>query len=653
MSVLTFLPLTLVAVLYLFVWDSAKSAGPYRATLSIVSALLGITYLSWRLTQTLWLPAEMGMANQVWVIALWFVELLAFIEVGIFLLIMSRTNERSAQADAHEVRGRDSFTSVDIFIPTYNEPLDVLEKTIIGAMHLDWPNKTIWILDDGRRKWLENYCLRHEVRYLTRPDNLHAKAGNLNHALQHSQGELICVFDADFVPFPAFVRRTVGFFDDPSVGIVQTPQHFYNKDPIQTNLSISRDYPDEQRLFFDEMAASRDAWDAAFCCGSCSIQRRAALEAVGGVPTDSITEDLLSTLVMLRKGYRTLYLNERLSMGLAAESIEGFFVQRERWCRGAIQSLFLPSGPLGPGLSLMQRVLFFPTSWLVQYLVRLMLIAIPIIYLLTGMIPLYFKHLSDLIFYQAPVFLVFFLNIRWLVGGKYMPLVSVAASVFASFRMFPTVLASLAKPFGVPFKVTPKGSSSISTRGAESFTLYLILGAIVLTLIGLLINVVTEYAVVKFDEFYPIAVFWSVFNLMVLSLAALLCFEGPRYRKEERFDINEDTVIRIGEQTLPVELIDASVDGCKVQFPLTWWSEEIPDQFELDVPDVGWVKVRAIRVNRGAIAAAFELEETQRDLLIGKLFSGRYKNQVADASNFRTILARLWHRAFHQASLPP
>jgi cellulose synthase (UDP-forming) len=224
----------------------------------------------------------------------------------------------------------------------------------------------------------------------------------MNHALAHAKGQFIAVFDADFVPSKNFIRRTLGFFSDPTIGIVQTPQHFYNKDPIQTNLGLMQIYPDEQRLFFDQMAASRDAWQAAFCCGSCSIMRRQAVDAVGGIPTQSITEDLLTTLVMLRKGYQTIYLNERLSMGLAAESIEGFFVQRERWCRGAIQSLFLKAGPLGPGLSVVQRILFFPTSWLTQYAVRLMLIAIPLAYLLLGWLPFHFTDAADLVFYQLP-----------------------------------------------------------------------------------------------------------------------------------------------------------------------------------------------------------------------------------------------------------
>src|SRR5215813_5757610 len=111
---------------------------------------------------------------------------------------------------------------------------------------------------------------------------------------------------------------------------------------------------------------SRDAWDVAFCCGSGAVFRRTCLEAIGGIPTESVTEDILSSLVMLRKGLVTRYLNERLSLGLAAESLDAFFVQRKRWCRGGIQMIYLKTGPFGPGLTLMQRLFFLPTFWAIE-----------------------------------------------------------------------------------------------------------------------------------------------------------------------------------------------------------------------------------------------------------------------------------------------
>ena len=640
-----FVPLLLVVGVFALLWDTPRDHVRARIAVSALPAVLLLPYLVWRWGSTLQVPQGEGVLAQGWVWAVGLIELLALVEVGIFLLIMSRINTRSAQADEVDGAAVLGQPAVDVFIPTYNEPLDVLEKTILGAQAIDYPNKTVWVLDDGRRGWLQDFCDRHGVRYLTRPDNLHAKAGNLNHALQHARGAFVAVFDADFVPSRSFIRRTLGLFVDERVGIVQTPQHFYNKDPIQTNLGLMQDYPDEQRLFFDQMAASRDAWDASFCCGSCSIMRRQALDAAGGIPTESITEDLLTTLVMLRQGYRTVYLNERLSMGLAAESIEGFFVQRERWCRGAIQSLFLRWGPLGPGLTPMQRVLFFPTSWLTQYFVRLFLLFIPLAYLLFGLMPLQFTETGDLVLYQLPLIVSLFLATRWLVGSHYVPMVSVPASIFASFRLAPTVLASLVKPFGKPFRVTPKGSMSVGGRQVDGVTLAPILITLALTLLGLLINVIPELAVVPFTEFFPIAVFWSGLNVMALALAALLCIEGPRLRREERFELQEAVVLHWGEQTHSAVLVDASVDGFHVRTDPSWSLPEGAEGVSLEVPEVGRVNLHMVRAWPGRLSGRFVLSPGQRDALIRKLFSGQYSNHVGRVQSWRKLLHRLWIKA--------
>lgn len=641
-----YIPLLLVAGFFLMVWDAPRNQIKTRQMVCLIPALLCVQYLSWRLFSTVWPDNEDSAWAQSWIWGVWGIEVLAFIEVAVFLLIMSRTNTRSEEADQHQMPS--PLPEVDIFIPTYNEPLDVLEKTIVAAAAVDYPHKTVWVLDDGKRDWLRQFCEEAGVRYLTRADNLHAKAGNMNHALSHAKGQFIAVFDADFVPSKNFIRRTLGFFSDPTIGIVQTPQHFYNKDPIQTNLGLMQIYPDEQRLFFDQMAASRDAWQAAFCCGSCSIMRRQAVDAIGGIPTESITEDLLTTLVMLRQGYQTIYLNERLSMGLAAESIEGFFVQRERWCRGAIQSLFLNAGPLGPGLSVIQRILFFPTSWLTQYAVRLMLIAIPLAYLLLGWLPFQFTDTADMVFYQLPVFLSFFLSMRWLVGGHFSPLVSGPAGVFASFRLGPTVVASLFKPFGKPFRVTPKGSDAVNGAQVDFFSLGMILTCMGLTLLGLLLNVVPELAVVPHDEFFPVAMFWSLLNIVTLGLAALLCFEGPRLRKEERFLMAESAIAHDGETQVTVDLVDASVDGCKLALPTTGHNLFLKGTASLTVAGVGRVKIRPVRQNSSHLAAIFEYDsKAQRNAMICKLFSGQYTTAAPASTSTRQLISSLWEKTFH------
>mgnify|MGYP006139494303 FL=1 len=641
-----FIPLLLVIGFFLWVWGADRTTLKFRKMVCLLPVLIGLQYLSWRLTSTVWIENDDSGWAQSWVWWVWCVEVLAFIEVAVFLLIMSRTNTRSDQADRHSMPS--PLPDVDIFIPTYNEPLDVLEKTIIGANAVDYARKTVWVLDDGKREWLRAFCEDMGVRYLSRADNLHAKAGNMNHALTHAKGQFVAVFDADFVPSRNFIKRTLGFFSDPAVGIVQTPQHFYNKDPIQINLGLMKIQPDEQRLFFDQMAASRDAWQAAFCCGSCSILRRQALDAIGGIPTQSITEDLLTTLVMLRKGYQTIYLNERLSMGLAAESVEGFFVQRERWCRGAIQSLFLQAGPLGPGLGVMQRILFFPISWLTQYVVRLFLIAIPLAYLLLGWVPFYFTDMADMVFYQLPVFLSFFLAMRWLVGAHYSPLVSGPVSLFASFRLGPTVLASLLKPFGKPFKVTPKGSDAVHAQKVDSFSLSMILVSMGLTLLGLVMNVVPELAVVPIDEFFPVAIFWALLNVVSLGLAALLCFEGPRLRKEERFLLAEPALAHDGQSSFAVDIVDASVDGCKVTLPQTGCDLFIHGKASLTIDGVGRVAIHPVRQSHAHVAATFEYDsKAQRNAMIGKLFSGQYNSMAPVSRSTWQLMSSLWKKAFY------
>ena len=265
--------------------------------------------------------------------------------------------------------------------------------------------------------------------YLTRPNNEHAKAGNINHALSKTDAELFAVLDADFAPRRDFLMRTVGFFADPKIAIVQTPHHFHNSDIYQMNLGMGEQWPDEQRLFFDIVQPSRDAWDCAFCCGSASVQRRSALMGIGGVPTDSVTEDILSTLVLLRKGYVTRFLNEPLAFGLSSESVAAMFVQRQRWCRGGLQLLFLRDGVLGPGLTWIQRLLFFPTDWLVQTPVRLFAVLVPIIFLWTGLAPLEHADLPDLINYQIPVLVAHMGLMMWLSGGRYLPFLSTGFSL--------------------------------------------------------------------------------------------------------------------------------------------------------------------------------------------------------------------------------
>ncbi|PDT04693.1 Curdlan synthase [Rhizobium chutanense] len=608
-------------------------------TCAFVAATV-LRYMVWRLTETV-LPYPNDGLNFYWVWILFVVEILACLEVVLFLILMSRYVDRSAEADrlAGVFFARDTreLPTVDVFIPTYNEPLDVLERTIIGARALDYPadKLNVYVLDDQRRDWLKAYCEEKNAIHVTRGDNSHAKAGNMNNGLKVSSGEFIAVFDADFVPYRHFLRRTLPFFSDDSIGIVQTPQHFFNTDPVQSNLGLENIWPDEQRLFFDEIAPSRDSWDVSFCCGSCSVSRRAAIDAIGGFPTESITEDLLTTLSMLNKGYKTRYLNERLSMGLAAENLTGYFVQRERWCQGGIQTLYLYNGPLrGPGLTLFQRIMFLPISWLVQYLVRLTILLVPIVYLWLGLLPLHFTSIADYVSHQVPVLAAYFLLMLWITPTRYLPVISSAVGTFAAFRMLPTVISSLVRPFGKPFRVTPKGSGNEANL-FDRYSFAWIAGLITVTVLGLLVNIVPETSHTQ-GQFSPVAAFWSGINIIVLLIASLICFEKPR-RLFHAFKLDEAATV----DDVPGQVVSLALDKAVVAVPTMarFQSKSVMLKLPGFAPfqaELRHVTQRRRSISRGGDKQAyylhlyFELDGSARDSMIVKLYTGQYSQDIRD-----------------------
>jgi cellulose synthase (UDP-forming) len=612
-----------------------------RVFVVAVALAMAVRYLAWRWLESM--PARDWISPQgLWSLGIYLLEVLAFLNYSVLFLTLCRWASRSGEADVYEAELRklpvERLPSVDVFIPTYNEGPEVLKRTITAAMGIDFPKFQVWVLDDGSRDWLAEYCAECGAHYLRRPDRRHAKAGNLNHALSVTTGELFSIFDADFAPSRNFLYRTVGFFSDPRVGILQTPQHFFNPDPIQLNLGLSRVLPDEQRLFFDVIAPSRDAWDCAFCCGSCSLQRRSAIEAVGGVPTESITEDILSTLVLLRRGYVTRYLDERLSMGLAAESLEGYFTQRTRWCRDAIQTLFLKSGPLGPGLSLLQRLLFVPLDWLIQYPIRLVALAVPIVYLWTGVGPFVITSTDELIAYQLPAYVAMASTLRFFAPNRYVPVLSTAVSLFTSLRIAPTVFSSLIKPFGAPFRVTPKGSNNVASGGDRPALMFLALMA-ALTLGGMIANRISPMAFHVSHAARVAAEVYAMFNLVVLGLAAAMTVEVPRPRRGERFSIRQRGSYDIGGCASPCIILDISESGALLGGlrPV-----DVGEWLELEIQGIGILEARVVRHSGEDVGVEFaSIAEYQRLRIIDYIYSSGLSNGV-DRLDFTSLILSLF-----------
>jgi cellulose synthase/poly-beta-1,6-N-acetylglucosamine synthase-like glycosyltransferase/tetratricopeptide (TPR) repeat protein len=278
--------------------------------------------------------------------------------------------------------------TVDVLIPTYNEDPQLLRGTISAALKIDYPHRT-YVLDDGKREEVRALCEELGADYISRPNNLHAKAGNLNHALRMTDGEFVVIFDADHVSERHFIDRLVGYFVDEHLGFVQTPHAFYNFDAFQGVLNYERGvYWEEGMLFYNVTQPGKNRWNGVSFCGSAAMFRRKALEDVGLVATESITEDMLTGLRMHAKGWKSLFVNERLVAAMAAEDITSFNTQRLRWGEGNL-AIFAIDNPLTmKGLTFAQRLCYLGSmlSWTTG-VQKLLIYCTPMLMLLTDVPP--------------------------------------------------------------------------------------------------------------------------------------------------------------------------------------------------------------------------------------------------------------------------
>jgi cellulose synthase (UDP-forming) len=618
-----------------------------RILVFVIVWLVIARYLDWRLFTTV-IPVTGEWYQIGWVWFCFVVEALALFDALILYLAFLRTSNRHAEADSHEVRLRalpqEDLPWVDVYIPTYDESLDVLEKTITGAISLDYPNFKVWLLDDGRRPWLKEYCNTKGVGYLTRADNAHAKAGNINHALTKTNADFVAIFDADFIPQRNFLMRTVGFFTDPSIGIVQVPHTFYNYDPTQSSLGIQKALPDDQRFFFEAIMPSRDGWNAAFSCGSNSVTRREALRTIGDAfPTDSITEDMLLSISLLRNGYITRYLCERLAFGLAPEGLKAFFVQRQRWARGAMQILFLAAGPLGRNLTLMQRLLFLPTHWLTQSLMLLLTIVAPLVFLWTGVLPLVNVTPEAVLYYLLPMMLAVAGGIWAFAPRQYFPFAAQVHGTFQSFKILPTVLLTIAKPFGHVFKVTPKGALA-KKSDYDRKIFWTAASLMAATILGLVINAQSEWRIIGQAGLLPMVACWAAINIVVLFLVCMMSLQAPVRRGEERFKLDEPISIFAANGALSTGRIkDISLTGAAItadkNLALATKAGEMARVF---ITEVGFVKAAVVRQKGRFLAVHFDLPPSvERDLLIRKLFTAGLDATTVTATAFSSTGAML------------
>ncbi len=630
--------LTLAAAFALF-GDRGSTA--QRSAYGVALAAAACIHLQWRMTETL-VPDGSG-ESSLWPFIVFAVEVAGLFGGLVFVVMMARAPKRIGPDLRPATEGGKERTGtvpwVDIVIPTYDEPRDVVDKAMIAALRQDHPKVRVHVLDDGDRPWLRQLCAEWGAEHHVRPDRRHAKAGNLNAALPKLRGEFVVIMDADFAAARNFVSRTLPLFDDPTVGIVQTPQVFYNPDVVQLNLGIAKQWVDEQRFFFGEIMPARARWDAAFSCGSCSMNRRAALDAVGGFPTESITEDMLTSLRMSRAGYRTAYLNENLALGLSADGAEGHFVQRERWARGNIQILFLKDDLIRhPRLNLLQRLFFAPLHWLITPLVTVTAVLVPGLHFLFGLSPLNGGGIEGALSRTIPFLILQQGYMLWISNGTHLPILSSAIRIFQSFRLLPSVVASLIKPFGAPFRVTPKGSAS--ERKVDRTTAVALGLVWAASVAGLLLDALPGAP--RSDD-SGLAALWTALMLPALTVALLIAIPRPHARKSERFLIGIDLMVETATGARPVRVEDMSTGGAA----LASCPGRDGDAAALILPDGTRLEGRLVRRAGKPTLRWGDPPPVAHRPLVEFLFSGRFASvplQVRDQGGlWGGILRTLWH----------
>ena len=502
--------------------------------------------------------------------------------------------------------------TVDVYIPTYSEPVEMIRITAVAATQILYPpdRLNIYILDDGgtrqklddpdpakasaariRARELKALASELGILYATRDLNVRAKAGNINEALdacecrldedafdkiacinegiQQGCGELILILDCDHVPARDFLQKTVGFFiQDPKLFLVQTPHFFINPDPVEKNLQTFRKSPSENEMFYGAIHPGLDFWNASFFCGSAAVLRRKYLLEAGGLSGNTITEDCETALGLHARGYNSVYLGKPLIIGLSPETFDGFIVQRSRWAQGMIQIFILKQPFFQKGLTLFQKICYFNSSFFWFFgLARVIFFISPLLLLFFGL-RIYNASLTQVVCFAVPHLIGAYFLSNYLFGRFRHPFFSELYETIQSIYLLPAIVSAMIHPRSPVFKVTPKAVSLetdfLSHLAAPFYVMLL------LSIAAYGAGVYRWMTVPGVADAVLVCLVWNSFNvLMVLSCLGVV-WERRQIRKMHRYATRETVGLEVsGSGTLvPAELFDLSVGGAGIRIPV-------------------------------------------------------------------------------------
>lgn len=554
-----------------------------RFTLLAIASAIVMRYWFWRATETL--PPLDNPISYAIAVSLFVVETYA---IFVFFISSFITADPIKRTLPPKVMAAD-LPTVDILVPSYNEPTEMLAITLSAAKNMHYPasKRTVVLCDDGgtdercnhedqeiatkaraRRAELQALCAELGVVYSTRPKNVHAKAGNMSAALERLNGDLVVVFDADHVPSRDFLARTVGYFvEDPKLFLVQTPHFFLNPDPVERNVGFRADCPPENEMFYHLGHRGLDRWGGAFFCGSASVLRRAALDDVGGFAGETITEDAETALEIHSRGWKSLYVDHAMIAGLQPETFLSFVQQRGRWAAGMMQLLRLKNPLRRKGMSLTQRLCYLNsmTFWLFP-LVRMVFLLAPLAYLFFGL-QIFVATIEEVMVYMGAYMAISFMVQNALYARVRWPLMSELYETAQAPYLSGIVLKTIFKPRGAKFNVTAKDEVLEEDYISPLFKPLLVLW--VLCGLGVVAAGIRWMLFPGDHNILMIVGGWAVFNFVILSAALRAIAERQQRRGVPRVPMKVPAVVAIGSDGMfsfaAATVLDSSTSGAKLK----------------------------------------------------------------------------------------
>lgn len=524
--------------------------------LIFATVLSSIIYLTWRIFFTI--PFEYGIVSTALGLLLVFVEVIGLFEAIVHYQQMSHI----VYPEKPSVE-ENNFPHVDVFIATYNEPVDLIYKTINGCINMDYPDKSkvnVYLCDDLNRTEMKFLAESMGINYVTREENTHAKAGNLNNAMKYSSSPIILTLDADMIPKHDFLTSCVPYFmGEEKIGFIQTPQSFYNPDLFQYNLFSENRIPNEQDYFYRDVQVSKNKTNSVIYGGTNTLISREALDEIGGFFTGVITEDFATGIQIQSKGYKCYALDEIYASGLSPSDLKSLIKQRKRWARGCIQTGRKVNILFKRGLNLKQKISYISSiSYWYSGLKRFMYIISPIMFSTFGVMVVKCSFVEVLIFW-LPMYLLSDLSLKYLSNNIRSTKWTNVYETILFMALIPSVVLETLGLSEKKFEVTKKNKDKDDDRmyNIMQATPHIILS--ILTIIGIVNSIKSTFE--QNTVTYVVILFWLCTNLYNLLMSTFFMLGRKAYRNYERIHVETDCSISFGDEKINCITNDISEGG--------------------------------------------------------------------------------------------